>query len=51
MSADPIWADADYRQALAEIETLMSAQLDTPEGKRLRGYQKFCVRGVVGPNF
>jgi HTH-type transcriptional regulator/antitoxin HigA len=31
----PIRTDSDYRATLAEIETLMSAQLDTPEGERL----------------
>jgi HTH-type transcriptional regulator/antitoxin HigA len=28
-------ASADYRAALKEIETLMSARADTPEGERL----------------
>jgi HTH-type transcriptional regulator/antitoxin HigA len=35
MSADPIKTDADYRAALSEIETLMSAELGTPKGDRL----------------
>ncbi len=30
-----IKTDADYRAALAEIETLMAATLDSPEGERL----------------
>ncbi|MFA7455489.1 MAG: transcriptional regulator [Desulfobulbaceae bacterium] len=35
MDIKPIKTDADYRQALAEIEGLMMAELDTPEGERL----------------
>jgi HTH-type transcriptional regulator / antitoxin HigA len=31
----PIRTNRDYRQALAEIETLMSAKANTPEGDRL----------------
>lgn len=30
-----IKTDADYRAAMAEIETLMAATLDSPEGERL----------------
>ena len=35
MEVRPIKAEADYRAALAEIETLMHAERDTPEGDRL----------------
>lgn len=35
MDIKPIKTDSDYRAALAEIETLMTAELDTPEGERL----------------
>ncbi len=35
MEIKPIKTKADYRAALKEIETLMSARLDTPEGERL----------------
>jgi HTH-type transcriptional regulator/antitoxin HigA len=35
MDIKPIKTDADYRAALAEIETLMAATLDSPEGERL----------------
>lgn len=31
----PIRTEAEYRQALAEIEGLMNAERDTPEGERL----------------
>jgi HTH-type transcriptional regulator/antitoxin HigA len=31
----PIKTDSDYRTALTEIESLMSAEYDTPAGKRL----------------
>jgi HTH-type transcriptional regulator/antitoxin HigA len=31
----PIKSDSDYRSALSEIEGLMTAELDTPEGDRL----------------
>ena len=31
----PIKTDADYRAALTEIEMLMTAELDTPEGEKL----------------
>ena len=30
----PIKADADYRAALKQIETLMMSELDTPEGEK-----------------
>lgn len=30
-----IHTDAEYRQALAELEGLMTAEADTPEGRRL----------------
>ena len=35
MEIKPIKTKADYRAALKEIETLMAAQLDTPDGERL----------------
>ncbi len=31
----PISGEADYRRALAEVESLMRAEKDTPEGARL----------------
>ena len=35
MEIKPIRTKKDYRAALKEIETLMSARADTPEGERL----------------
>lgn len=35
MEIKPIKTKADYRAALKEIETLMAAELDTPDGERL----------------
>ena len=35
MQTTPIKTKADYRSALKEIETLMSARSDTPKGQRL----------------
>lgn len=35
MNVRPVKTDDDYRAALAEIESLMSAELGTPEGERL----------------
>ena len=35
MDIKPIKTDADYRAALKEIESLMMAETDTPEGERL----------------
>lgn len=35
MDIKPIRTDADYREALVEIESLMTAEADTPEGERL----------------
>jgi HTH-type transcriptional regulator/antitoxin HigA len=35
MEIKPIRTKTDYRAALKEIETLMSARIDTPEGERL----------------
>lgn len=35
MDIKPIKTDADYRAALTEIESLMVAETDTPEGERL----------------
>jgi HTH-type transcriptional regulator/antitoxin HigA len=35
MDIKPIKTDADYRAALKEIESLMTAEADTPEGERL----------------
>lgn len=35
MEIKPIKTDADYRAVLKDIESLMAAQPDTPEGERL----------------
>ena len=35
MDIKPIKTDADYRAVLKEIEMLMTAELDTPEGEKL----------------
>ena len=35
MNVKPIKTELDYRAALREIETLMSAQPDSPEGDKL----------------
>ena len=35
MKIEPIKTDVDYRRTLAEIEGLMTAERDTPEGDRL----------------
>ena len=35
MEIRPIKTDADYQAALAEIETLMTAEMDTEEGEKL----------------
>jgi HTH-type transcriptional regulator / antitoxin HigA len=35
MDIKPIKTDADYRAALKEVETLMTAAPDTPEGEKL----------------
>ena len=35
MNIEPIKTDGDYRRTLAEIEGLMTAERDTPEGDRL----------------
>lgn len=35
MNIKPIKTDADYRAALKEIESLMTATPDTPEGEKL----------------
>ena len=35
MDIKPIKTDADYRAALKEIEVLMTAEPDTPEGEKL----------------
>ena len=35
MDITPIKTDSDYRAALTEIESLMAAEYDTPEGERL----------------
>ncbi len=35
MDITPIKTKADYKVALVEIEDLMNAELDTPEGDRL----------------
>ena len=35
MEIKPIKTDADYRMALTEVEKLMTAELNTPEGENL----------------
>ena len=35
MNIEPIKTDGDYRRTLSEIEGLMTAERDTPEGDRL----------------
>lgn len=35
MDLKPIKNEADYRQALAEVERLFAAELNTPEGNKL----------------
>lgn len=35
MNIKHIKTDADYREALKEIESLMTADFNTPEGKKL----------------
>ena len=35
MEIRPIKSESDYRNTLAEVETLMTAKADTPEGDRL----------------
>ena len=35
MDIKPVKTDADYRKALKEVESLMTAAPDTPEGERL----------------
>ena len=35
MDIKPIKTDADYQAALIEIENLMAAELDTPQGEKL----------------
>ncbi len=35
MDIKPIKTDTDYRAALKEVEKLMTAELDTPEGEKL----------------
>lgn len=35
MDIKPVKTDADYRRALKEIETLMTAAPESPEGERL----------------
>lgn len=35
MDIKPIKTDTDYRAALKEVETLMMAEPNTPEGKKL----------------
>ena len=37
MDIKPIKVDADYRAALKDIESLMSARPYTPEGEKLEG--------------
>ena len=35
MNIKPIRTEADYRAALKEVDSLMDAELDSPEGERL----------------
>jgi len=35
MDIKPIKTDVDYRTALKEVETLMTAETNTPEGEKL----------------
>ena len=35
MNIEPVKTDTDYRAALKEIEALMSAEFDSPEGEKL----------------
>ena len=35
MNIKPIKTDTDYREALKEVESLMTAEFDTPEGEKL----------------
>lgn len=35
MEIKPIRCDADYREALTTVESLMMAEADTPEGEKL----------------
>jgi HTH-type transcriptional regulator/antitoxin HigA len=35
MEIEPIKTERDYRRALAEVESLMRAEVDTTEGDRL----------------
>jgi HTH-type transcriptional regulator/antitoxin HigA len=35
MNLRPIQSDEDYRQTLKDIESLMAAEADTPEGEQL----------------
>ena len=35
MNIKPIKTDADYREALKEVESLMTAEFNTPEGEKL----------------
>ena len=35
MEINPIKTDADYRKALTEVEKLMKAEFNTPEGEKL----------------
>ena len=57
MDIKPISIEADYRAALRDIESLMDAELDSPEGERLdvlttlvEAYEaKHLSHGVTGP--
>ena len=35
MEIEPLKSESDYRAALKEVETLMAAEFDTLEGRRL----------------
>lgn len=57
MNIKPIKTDADYRTALKEIETLMTAKPNTSEGEKLNvlvtlteAYErKYCPFGLHAP--
>ena len=44
MDIEPIKTEADYEVALAEIEGLMNAEPDTPEGDRLGASNEMAHR-------
>ncbi len=44
MQIHPLKTEADYQAVLAEIETLMTAEPDTPEGDRLEVLATLAIR-------